>query len=240
MSKTTLYIDIDDTLISQHHEGAGHDLRPGVITQLRGLIDLGFDCCWLTHWSEEDLSKLWTSLYAEDLVDDFTYIDWQSYGSKAAAVLAGPKDFYWMEDPYSTGELRDLKHANVEDRYIPVEPKGPWGFAHALHALFTKLAIDDKKMEKASVKIGWFYKALPDVSKRDQLEQGTLASGFVTNGKQHCGDCTHRLKGTANCIHPEVLKDPELKSRLTFIDKVPVIPIDLERECCAYINKGEE
>lgn len=32
--KTTLYIDIDDTLIAQVLPGSGYDLRPCVITQL--------------------------------------------------------------------------------------------------------------------------------------------------------------------------------------------------------------
>jgi hypothetical protein len=45
--RTTLYIDIDDTIIAQIMPGAGFDLRPCVITQL-AVLGRMYDCCWLT------------------------------------------------------------------------------------------------------------------------------------------------------------------------------------------------
>ena len=42
--KTTLYIDIDDTIIAEVLPGAGRDLRPCVITHLTVLAQL-YDCC---------------------------------------------------------------------------------------------------------------------------------------------------------------------------------------------------
>jgi hypothetical protein len=47
--KTTLYIDIDDTIIAKVLPGSGFDLRPCVITHLTVLSRM-YDCCWLTMW----------------------------------------------------------------------------------------------------------------------------------------------------------------------------------------------
>ena len=51
--KTTLYIDIDDTIIAQVLPGSGFDLRPCVITQLTVLGRM-YDSCWLTSWPYVD------------------------------------------------------------------------------------------------------------------------------------------------------------------------------------------
>ncbi len=47
--KTTLHIDIDDTIIAQVLPGSGSDLRPCVMTHLTVLSRM-YDCCWLTVW----------------------------------------------------------------------------------------------------------------------------------------------------------------------------------------------
>ena len=47
--KPTLYIDIDDTIITQVLPGSGFDLRPCVMTHLRVLSRM-YDCCWPTMW----------------------------------------------------------------------------------------------------------------------------------------------------------------------------------------------
>ncbi len=46
--KTTLYIDIDDTIIAQVLPGSGFDLRPCVM-QLR-VLGRVYECCWFTMW----------------------------------------------------------------------------------------------------------------------------------------------------------------------------------------------
>ena len=51
--KTILYLDVDDTLISECLPGSGFDLRPGVVTQIRVLSKM-FDCHWLTHWEKKN------------------------------------------------------------------------------------------------------------------------------------------------------------------------------------------
>src|ERR1035441_643977 len=47
--KTTVYIDIDDTIIAQTLPGSGFDLRPCAMTHLTVLSRM-YDCCWLTMW----------------------------------------------------------------------------------------------------------------------------------------------------------------------------------------------
>ncbi len=85
------------------------------------------------------------------------------------------------------------------------------------------------------------YQANAIFRKADEAEQGTKVSGFVTNGKQYCGDCIHKSgEGQPYCIHPEVVKDPELQDRLVQLGEQPAIQIDLENDCCRFINKGED
>jgi hypothetical protein len=63
-------------------------------------------------------------------------------------------------------------------------------------------------------------------------EVGTKASGFVTNGKQYCGDCIHNQDSV--CYHPAVMADPELQTRKTADGGIKIVP---EKECCRYIRK---
>lgn len=237
--KTRLYIDVDDTIMAESFEGSGFDLRPAVCTQLIALSRL-YDCYWLTHWDHKSLSVLFHNLYADRMFRNVKYADWKSVDSsdKATYVVKGPHDFYWLEDPLSTGEMSKLKEFNLVDRYIPVDPKGPWAFAYAVNKLFARTGVGDNELKRVGAKIGWFSFGLPDVDKKDQLAQGTFFSGFVSNGKQHCGDCMHRLNGdNPYCIHSMVLADDDLTTRLTVVDNETVMPIDGARDCCGYINK---
>ena len=239
MPNVRLYIDVDDTIIAENFVGSGFDLRPAILTQLTFLARL-FDCYWLTHWPHKDLNEWIGDLYANRIVKTFKYMNWQAVdnNNKATAVVQGPHDFWWLEDPLSTGDMRTLRDQGLADRYIPVAPKGPWGFAYAVNELFAKAGVGDNELKRVGAKIGWFSFGLPDVSRKDQIMQGTFTSGFVSNGKQHCGDCIHRLDGDRPyCIHPEVLTDPEVRSKLTVIDNKTVAPIDGDRDCCGYSNK---
>lgn len=83
--KTTLYIDIDDTIIAEVLPGSGRDLRPWVITHLTVLGQL-FDCCWLTSWpySPADTPRngmcvqtLMHALYAYRINEIFRYANWE-------------------------------------------------------------------------------------------------------------------------------------------------------------------
>ena len=70
-------------------------------------------------------------------------------------------------------------------------------------------------------------------------EAGTKASGFVSNGKQYCGDCVHQLsledgKNLA-CYHPAVMADQELQDRKQKDGGIKVT----EDECCRYIRKSD-
>jgi hypothetical protein len=82
--KTTLYIDIDDTIIAQVLPGSGFDLRPCVMTHLTVLGRM-FDCCWLTSWPYVDLAMpgsgtsiatLMRSLNGTRINETFRYADW--------------------------------------------------------------------------------------------------------------------------------------------------------------------
>src|ERR1035438_7122956 len=85
--KTTLYIDIDDTIIAQVLHGAGFDLRPCVMSQLRVLGRM-YDCCWLTMWpyaapihpgSYQDgvsIVSMMSCLYGAQINDTFRYAEW--------------------------------------------------------------------------------------------------------------------------------------------------------------------
>jgi hypothetical protein len=137
--KPILYIDIDDTLIARDRDGVGLDgynLRPRVISRLRELTE-HFDCRWLTCWPEDRIKALLYLLYAPDLVRDIRYQNWRSDNGlwKAAAVLAGPRDFWWLEDPLPPDERLALKREGCLDRYIEVKPVGLWSFDEALKEL---------------------------------------------------------------------------------------------------------
>src|SRR5208337_167792 len=145
--KTILYFDVDDTLISHDCPGPGYDLRPGVVTQLTFLAKM-FDCYWLTHRSQDDLIRTFDGLYARRMMSAIQYANWRTvdWRDKAPYVLSHSKDFYWMEDPLSTGDLKELHDAGLSDRYIAVDPKGLWGFTRAIRTLFERAGIDDAQI----------------------------------------------------------------------------------------------
>ena len=151
--KTTLYIDVDDTIIAQVLPGSGFDLRPCVMTQL-AVLGRMYDCCWLTSWpyAASDASNagvpgaglsvltLMRCLYGSRINETFRYADWDRDhpDGKAGFVLSkgSPEDWYWLEDPIPKGEQTALAEAGKLDRYLPVEPTGPWGFLDAVNELF--------------------------------------------------------------------------------------------------------
>ena len=166
--KTTLYIDIDDTIIAQVLPGSGFDLRPCVITHLTVLGRM-YDCCWLTSWPYIDpiipgtavsVATLIRSLYGASINETFRYADWDRDhpDGKAGFVLRheAPEDWYWLEDPILKGEEVALAAAGKLDRYIPVEPFGPWGFLDAINELFERTAKTDADIKQAGGRLEWF------------------------------------------------------------------------------------
>lgn len=162
MSKADLFIDIDDTILCQCLDKSGYDLRPGVISQLHCLSNL-FNCYWLTHWVEKDVDDLWQLLNASRALSKISYYDWKLDNpmDKAPAVLLS-KNFYWLEDPLSTGDLSELSKYDLFDRYIPVDPKGMWGFTRAIRILFDKAKITNDDIKEAGGKPYWFQEPLGD------------------------------------------------------------------------------
>lgn len=112
--KTTLDIDVDDTIIAHWLPVSGFDLRPFVISQLKVLGRM-YDCCFLTMWpytepirpgSYQDgvsIVRMMSCLYGTQINDTFRYAEWDRDHDlgKAEFVLreGAPKDWYWLEDP---------------------------------------------------------------------------------------------------------------------------------------------
>lgn len=169
--KPTLYIDIDDTIIAEVLPGSGRDLRPCVITHLTVLGQL-YDCCWLTSWpyspadagpSGMSVQTLMRSLYGHRINEIFRYANWDHDhpDGKAGFVLDPnqPEDWYWLEDPIPKGEREALAAAGKLDRYIPVDPQGPWGFLDAVNEPFSKTEITRSTLDGIGARPQWFDKA---------------------------------------------------------------------------------
>ncbi|HTM18100.1 MAG TPA: hypothetical protein VL135_14400 [Terracidiphilus sp.] len=137
--KTTLYIDIDDTIIAEVIPGSGRDLRPCVITHLTVLGQL-YDCCWLTSWpyspadappSGMSVQTLMRALYAHGINETFRYAHWdrEHPDGKAGFILDShqPHDWYWLEDPIPLGEHSALTSAWQTRSLYPRCPARPLG-----------------------------------------------------------------------------------------------------------------
>ena len=163
--KTTLYLDIDDTLIAQVLPGSGFDLRPCVITHLTVLGRM-YDCCWLTSWPYIDpaggvsVVTLIRSLYGAGIHQTFRYADWDRDhpDGKAGFVLRDdtPEDWYWLEDPLPQGEQAALAAAGKLNRYIPVEPAGAWGFLDSVNELFRRTGKTAADLRHSNARPEWF------------------------------------------------------------------------------------
>lgn len=170
--KTTLYIDIDDTIIAEILPGSGRDLRPCVITHLSVLGQL-YDCCWLTSWpyspTEAGLAgmcvqTLMRSLYAHRVNETFRYANWnrEHPDGKAGFVFSPnqPADWYWLEDPILKGERDALATAGKLDRYIPVDSQGPWGFLDAVNELFVRTEMNRSAFDRVGARAEWFDRSI--------------------------------------------------------------------------------
>lgn len=156
--KPLLYIDVDDTIIAHVNKGAGFDLRPNIMSQLKALTRL-FRCRWLTYWPSDRIFELMRLLYGEPINQEMQWIDWQSagrYADKADAVLAGDLNFYWLEDPLFKTEVEKLQTAGLLDRYVEVEPHGAHGFARACQELFRRAGITADRLKRVGCSMDWF------------------------------------------------------------------------------------
>lgn len=179
--KTTLYIDIDDTIIAQVLPGSGFDLRPCIVTHLTVLGRI-YDCCWLTSWPYLDpigagagasVAALMGNLYGASINETFRYAEWDRDhpDGKAGFVLhdQAPEDWFWLEDPILKGEEDALAAAGKLDRYIPVEPKGAWAFLDAVNELFRRTGKTNADIRHAGGRPQWFDRtALLPVDDSDQ------------------------------------------------------------------------
>ena len=75
---------------------------------------------------------------------------------KVDAVLVGPEDWYWLEDPLYGDDLLRLREAGLESRYIQVHPRETWAFADACKKLFALTGVDAKRLIEVGAKMEWF------------------------------------------------------------------------------------
>ncbi len=156
----TLYIDVDDTILAENWRGSGFDLRPWVMTQIRVLSQL-FDLRWLTCWGEDKLKELFQRLNCGRYWQETTYCEWfhrsdANKADKLEAVLDGPPNWYWLEDPLCKDDVERLKFLGQKDRYISVSPTGPWGFTEACQKLFFLVGVTDKDIFAVDGHPDWF------------------------------------------------------------------------------------
>jgi hypothetical protein len=170
-SKATLYIDIDDTIIAQILPGSGFDLRPCVMTQLTVLGRM-YDCCWLTTWpyteprrpkARHDRMSIVTMmrcLYGTEINERYRYAEWNRDhdDGKAEFVLrpGAPTNWYWLENPLFKSEHEALVAGGLLERYICVEPTGPWGFLNAVNDLFRRSGKSANEIKRVGGKPEWF------------------------------------------------------------------------------------
>jgi hypothetical protein len=102
-------------------------------------------------------------LYGAQINDTFRYGEWDRDHEmgKAEFVLrkGQPKEWYWLEDPLQKCESDALAAAGKLDRYIHVNPQGPWGFLDAINELFMRTGITAEDIECAGGFQEWFDKA---------------------------------------------------------------------------------
>lgn len=100
------------------------------------------------------------SLYGHRIIETFRYADWdrEHPDGKAGFVLSGdqPADWYWLEDPIPRGERDALAEAGKLDRYIPVDPQGPWGFLDGVKELFRRTGMTRDHLEQVGARLEWF------------------------------------------------------------------------------------
>ena len=173
LHKTTLYIDIDDTIIAQVLPGSGFDLRPCVMTHLTVLSRM-YDCCWLTMWPYTEPKRprpgqdrmsivtMMRCLYGTQANDTFRCAEWDRDHERGNTEFVlredAPKDWYWIENPLFKYEYEALVAAGRLDRYICVEPEGPWGFLDAVNDLFRRSGKSASDIKHVGGRPEWFDK----------------------------------------------------------------------------------
>jgi hypothetical protein len=129
--KPVLYLDVDDTILFAMEDQ--YVLRPDAEKQILDLCER-FDCFWLTNWEQKALGKFLAE-NAPALLSSVRFCDWSWAKCKAEAVMAGPADFWWLEDPFSPGSTKMLEEKGRLDRFVVVDPFAVEGFSFAIQHL---------------------------------------------------------------------------------------------------------
>ena len=123
--RTTLYIDIDDTIIAKILPGSGRDLRPCVMSQL-AVLGRMYDCCWLTVWpyaepkrsslfeDRTSIVTLMSCLYGSQINETFRYADWDQDHPQGKAELCSGRT------RRKTGTGSKIRFSNLNMRPSPL------------------------------------------------------------------------------------------------------------------------
>lgn len=106
------------------------------------------------------VQTLMRSLYGHRINETFRYADWDRDhpDGKAGFVLRAdqPEEWFWLEDLIPVGERDALAAAGKLDRYIEVDPQGPWGFLDAVNQLFHRIGVTADELKGAGGSPEWF------------------------------------------------------------------------------------
>lgn len=119
------------------------------------------------------------------------------------------KDWYWLEDPPHKCESDALARAGMLDRYLCVDPQGPWGFVDAVRELFRRSGktADDiecaggspKCFDRAAIAAHKPGKGRPITKPSEPRDLAQVHSEFLQSGIEICD----ALGATAEADEPD-------------------------------------
>jgi hypothetical protein len=119
-------------------------------------------------------------LYGVQINDAFRYAEWDrnhEHG-KAEFVLreGAPADWFWLENPLFNYESEVLATAGKLDRYISVEPQGPWGFLDAVNELFRRSGKSAGDIRRVGGRPEWFDRTVAATGRSSEGRRGIRPS----------------------------------------------------------------
>jgi hypothetical protein len=103
-------------------------------------------------------------VYGTQINETFRCAEWDRDHEQGNAEFvlreAAPNDWYWIENPLFKYEYEALVAAGKSDRYICVEPQGPWGFLSAVSELFRRSGKSANDIKHVGGRAEWFDRAV--------------------------------------------------------------------------------
>lgn len=147
--KPKLYLDIDGVLFGIY--GGYMQPRANIHGFLRFCIE-HFECRWLSiGWTQHRIESFLLHSYGTDIIPHISYHSLENYDSdrkNKADCIDLTEDFYWIEDGLFPAELKVLKKAGKQDRYIEVNRYGANELNRIQQILFAKLNLRTKEAHR--------------------------------------------------------------------------------------------